>query len=86
MARSISRIIPFSQSVLVAIAQLKALPVVVDIRSKAAHLIDTVHPKRGFVRPQYGLVCIYQQDPFAQAADDMPEAIEIDGWLNVGHA
>jgi len=44
-----------------------------------------VHPKRCLVRPYDGLVGIYQDYAFAQAADNMPEAIEIDGGLNIGH-
>ncbi|MBG6120566.1 MULTISPECIES: hypothetical protein [unclassified Sphingobium] len=45
-----------------------------------------MHPKRCLVRPYDGLVGIYQDYAFAQAADNVPETIEIDGGLNIGHA
>jgi hypothetical protein len=41
----------FSQSMLVAITQLEALPIVIDILSKATDVVNTMHPERCFIRP-----------------------------------
>jgi hypothetical protein len=82
----IKRIITLPQPMIVAIPQLETAPVVIDILPQPRQILDTVHPQRGIICPQQGLMGVDQQDAFTQAADDVTKAIEIDQRMRVGHA